>query len=109
MQTLLLILAVAASSPTARATMELRETGTPRTVVALIYFIDEKKPMPREEIPAKVMKVLEYIDKNKKAMEGYEGGRHFGNFEKLLPQKDKSEKPIKYQEWDVNPLRPFVN
>ena len=60
-------------------------------------------------VPEKVLKVLAYFDKNGKAMEGYEGGRNFGNFEKRLPQKDDKGKRIKYQEWDVNPLRPGVN
>jgi ribonuclease T1 len=67
----------------------------------------EKKTKPA--VPEKVLKVLAYFDKNGKAMEGYEGGRNFGNFEKRLPQKDDKGKRIKYQEWDVNPLRPGVN
>jgi guanyl-specific ribonuclease Sa len=54
-------------------------------------------------VPAKVGKVLKYIDEHKKAPEGYVGGRTFGNFEKHLPTKDRRGKPIKYQEWDVNP------
>ena len=60
-------------------------------------------------IPEKVLKVLEYVDKNGKTMEGYEGGRNFGNFERLLPQNDKKGQRIRYREWDVNPRRPGVN
>jgi len=78
-------------------------------VAALVGFsveIDEKKP---PQVPEKVLRVLEYVDKHDKPMEGYEGGRHFGNFEKRLPQKDKSGKAIKYREWDVNPLKPGKN
>lgn len=57
-----------------------------------------------EGIPAKVYEVLEYIDKNEKAPDGYVGGRHFGNYEKLLPiNDDKNNKKLKYREWDVNP------
>ncbi len=62
-----------------------------------------------EGVPAKVGKVLDYVDEHHKAMEGYEGGRTFGNFERLLPQKDEKGRSIKYHEWDVNPLRRGVN
>lgn len=55
------------------------------------------------EIPSKVYEVLSYIKSNGKAIEGYVGGRRFGNYEKLLPQEDEDGKKIKYQEWDVNP------
>jgi ribonuclease T1 len=55
------------------------------------------------KIPAKVYEVLAYIQANKRAPEGYVGGRRFGNFEKNLPQKDDSGHKINYQEWDVNP------
>jgi ribonuclease T1 len=60
-------------------------------------------------IPDKVLKVLEYVDKHGEAMEGYEGGRTFGNFEKRLPQTDDKGRRIKYREWDVNPLKKGVN
>jgi ribonuclease T1 len=60
-------------------------------------------------VPAKVGKVLKYVDEHDKAPEGYEGGRHFGNFEKRLPEKDGKGKAIKYREWDVNPLKKGVN
>jgi ribonuclease T1 len=62
-----------------------------------------------EGVPAKVGVVLEYVDEHHEAMENFEGGRNFGNFERLLPQKDKQGKPIKYQEWDVNPKKRGVN
>ena len=60
-------------------------------------------------VPEKALKVLEYVDKNSQPMQGYEGGRTFGNFERRLPQTDRTGKRIRYQEWDVNPLRPGVN
>ena len=66
------------------------------------------KPVP-PGIPEKVLKVLAYVDKNGKAMDGYEGGRNFGNFERLLPQTDGKGQRVKYREWDVNPRRPGVN
>lgn len=54
-------------------------------------------------IPQKVYEVLKYIKENGTAPEGYVGGRKFGNYEKLLPQKDDNGRRINYQEWDVNP------
>ena len=60
-------------------------------------------------VPAKVGKVLAHIDKNDEAPEGYQGGRNFGNFERLLPRTDKRGRQVRYREWDVNPLRPGVN
>ena len=62
-----------------------------------------------KSVPEKVMTVLKHIDKNDSAMEGYEGGRSFGNFEKLLPQNDDKGQKIKYREWDVNPHIKGVN
>lgn len=56
-----------------------------------------------EDVPAKVLKVLSYIDENGEAPEGYVGGRKFKNLEGLLPKKDQSGRRINYQEWDVNP------
>jgi guanyl-specific ribonuclease Sa len=60
-------------------------------------------------VPAKVAKVLRYVDENDKAMPGYEGGRNFGNFEKRLPQTDKKNRRIRYREWDVNARKQGVN
>ena len=60
-------------------------------------------------VPEKVMKILKYVDDHEAAMDGYEGGRTFGNFEKRLPQTDGKGQRIKYREWDVNPLKPGVN
>ncbi|MEZ0486975.1 ribonuclease domain-containing protein [Fibrella aquatica] len=55
------------------------------------------------QIPQKVYDVLAYARANKRAMDGYVGGRRFGNFENHLPRSDTDGKPIQYQEWDVNP------
>ena len=60
-------------------------------------------------VPEKVATVLRYIDKHRKAPEGYVGGRTFGNFEKLLPQKDRRGRKVRYQEWDVNRKVPGKN
>lgn len=55
------------------------------------------------KIPQKVYEVLKYIKENGTAPDGYVGGRKFGNYEKLLPQKDENGRRINYKEWDVNP------
>ena len=54
-------------------------------------------------IPLKVFKVLNHITNNRRAPEGYIGGRKFKNLENLLPKQSESGKRINYQEWDVNP------
>lgn len=72
------------------------------------------KPAPKPAatangVPEKALKVLEFVDKNGEAMNGYEGGRNFGNFERRLPQSAANGQRIRYREWDVNPLRQGVN
>lgn len=59
----------------------------------------------KDQIPEKVLKVLDYVRQNDRAPDGYVGGRKFGNFEKRLPLKDQSGKIMKYREWDVNPKK----
>ena len=54
-------------------------------------------------IPKKVYDVLAYVRANGRAMDGYVGGRRFGNFENHLPRSSTDGKPVNYQEWDVNP------
>jgi dienelactone hydrolase len=58
-----------------------------------------------KDIPEKVLKVLKHVDETGEAIDGYEGGRSFGNFEKRLPQNDARGRRIRYREWDVNPLQ----
>src|SRR5262245_60857380 len=82
----------------------LAETFPPQTKTT----VAAKPPAPKG-IPDKALKVLEYVDKHDEAMEGYEGGRTFGNFERRLPVTDDKGRRIRYREWDVNPLRPGVN
>ena len=55
------------------------------------------------QIPQKVYDVLTYVRVNGRAMDGYVGGRRFGNFENHLPRSDTDGRLISYQEWDVNP------
>lgn len=66
---------------------------------------DNVRKSQRNAIPQKVYNVLAYVKENGRAPEGYQGGRKFGNFEKHLPLKDETGKPMKYQEWDVNPKK----
>ncbi len=54
-------------------------------------------------IPSYVIEVLKYVRKNKKAPNGYVGGRRFGNFEKRLPINSQIGQKMSYQEWDVMP------
>jgi guanyl-specific ribonuclease Sa len=55
-------------------------------------------PKSPNRIPEKVFKVIEEIKKkNGSAPLGYQGGREFKNYDKILPTG------IKYKEYDVNP------
>jgi ribonuclease T1 len=111
MRYLLLTLVVLVAACDASTTIQSQPTGHENGPVVIDEFVkhDANKSPSKAKVPAKVTTVLEYVDKNKKAPDGYEGGRHFGNFEKVLPQKDKDGKTITYHEWDVNPLKPGVN
>jgi guanyl-specific ribonuclease Sa len=68
---------------------------------------------PRPTVPRKVLQVLEYVEKNSHAPDGYEGGRTFLNLgnggDQSLPNFDANANPIKYKEWDVNPHVPGKN
>jgi dienelactone hydrolase/guanyl-specific ribonuclease Sa len=93
------------SKPSAPATRPTSPpTATPRPATP-----PSNSPATNRNAPEKFLKVLDYVDKNGQPMPGYEGGRNFGNFERRLPQTDRSGKRIRYREWDVNPLRPGVN
>ncbi|MFN8283531.1 MAG: ribonuclease domain-containing protein [Chitinophagales bacterium] len=64
--------------------------------------VEENKDVSNKDIPDKVITVLNYVKKNHEAPDGYVGGRHFGNYERLLPERDAAGNRIEYQEWDVN-------
>jgi predicted Zn-dependent protease len=63
-------------------------------------------PRQRPTVPRYVLQVLDYIEKNNRAPEGYEGGREFLNLGKggdqSLPNFDSNANTIKYREWDVH-------
>jgi ribonuclease T1 len=89
--------------------------GLALTMAFVPHAAPQDKPPEKSDIklpkgvPEKVGKVLKYVDEHNKPPEGYEGGRSFGNFEKLLPPTDDHDKKIRYREWDVNPHRQGVN
>lgn len=60
-------------------------------------------------VPQKAYRVWNYVRENRKAPDGYVGGREFQNREKRLPSKQPDGKSMRYQEWDVNPKRNGVN
>ena len=60
-------------------------------------------PAENSSVPQKAIAVLQYIRANNKAPEGYVGGRHFGNYEQNLPERDQTGKRIDYKEWDIHP------
>lgn len=65
---------------------------------------------PKEAaIPSYVIETLNYILKHEKAPKGYVGGRIYFNRNKVLPQKDASQRNIQYREWDVHPKQPGKN
>jgi dienelactone hydrolase len=86
----------------------LAETFSPPTKAAPAAKTPAPKAAPKG-VPDKATKVLEHVDKTGEAMDGYEGGRTFGNFERRLRATDDKGQRIKYREWDVNPLRAGVN
>lgn len=73
-------------------------------VASNIDFMAKEVAKNNPKIPLKVIHTLVYIRKYDEAPKGYKGGQQFFNREKLLPQNSKKGKPIKYREWDVNPL-----
>jgi dienelactone hydrolase len=86
----------------------LAETFAPPTKPPAKAAMPAKAPAAKE-VPEKVLRVLEHVDRHGDAMDGYEGGRTFGNFERRLAATDDKGRRIKYREWDVNPLKPGVN
>ena len=58
---------------------------------------------PDAAAPAYVLRVLDYVQKNGRAPEGYVGGREFQNREKRLPAEGSGGRIIRYREWDVHP------
>lgn len=64
---------------------------------------DTQTDIRTSNTPDKALKVLKYVRENGVAIDGYVGGRKFGNYEGLLPKNDASHTRINYQEWDVNP------
>ncbi|MBK6860512.1 MAG: ribonuclease [Saprospiraceae bacterium] len=70
---------------------------------------DGLKATKEAAIPSYVIETLNYILKYDKAPKGYVGGRIYFNRNKVLPQKDASQRNIQYREWDVHPKQPGKN
>jgi ribonuclease T1 len=66
-------------------------------------YQNDNQSLQSGNVPAKALKVFQYVKQHKEAIDGYVGGRTFGNYEGHLPKKDASGKTIDYKEWDVNP------
>ena len=64
---------------------------------------NDDKRENNSSFPQKVYETLSYIRQNNHAPEGFVGGRHFGNFEHQLPERDATGNSIDYKEYDVNP------
>jgi guanyl-specific ribonuclease Sa len=62
-----------------------------------------QETIPKTEIPEKVYRVWEYVKEHYSPMNGYVGGRQFGNYEGHLPKRDGGGNSVMYREWDVNP------
>ncbi len=60
-------------------------------------------------IPMEAYAILWYVRQHHQAQPGYVGGKRFGNYEKLLPEKDQKRKKIFYKEWDIYPRQEGVN
>ncbi len=80
------------------------ESSHSKEVASNIDFVAKEVSKNNPKIPLKVIYTLVYIREYNEAPKGYKGGQQFFNREKLLPQKSKEGKPIKYREWDVHPL-----
>jgi len=63
----------------------------------------QHEDQPVAGVPQKALDVLQYVRAHGQPMDGYVGGRIFGNYEHRLPETDDNGNPMHYQEWDVNP------
>jgi ribonuclease T1 len=82
------------------------EHSTPSTQPGKTNRPDDSKPSTSKNhtnVPAHVLKVLDYVEKKGEAPDGYVGGRTFQNREHRLEEKDPKGRAIRYREWDVYP------
>ena len=84
-----------------------RWPAPPRPGEPTVAIAQTARPSPG--IPPEAQAVLAYLRAHHEPPAGFEGGRHFGNYEKALPQADASGRRIQYQEWDVHPHRAHEN
>ena len=104
MKKIVLLLSVFIAFLACRETPKYQQSATND----LASSVSQRKDSQNGSVPEKVYEVLRYVKANGQAMNGYVGGRRFGNYEKRLPMKEDGRK-IQYQEWDVNPKRQGKN
>ncbi len=83
----------------------INRSAPPSTVQA----DNKQRATPADSVPTYVRTVLQYVEKNGTAPDGYEGGRAFQNREKRLPLKSPQGNPLRYREWDVKPRQKAQN
>ncbi|MGR3811129.1 ribonuclease domain-containing protein [Jiulongibacter sp. NS-SX5] len=77
--------------------------------LAVLFFsilscrLPETSQTLTDQIPQAAFDTWAYVKKHNRAPRGYVGGRRFGNYEKLLPQKTETGKRVYYKEWDIYP------
>jgi ribonuclease T1 len=67
------------------------------------------KTLQSAAAPAYALQALAYVRKNGRAPAGYEGGRSFTNYQRVVPYADGQGRRISYQERDVHPHVMGVN
>jgi guanyl-specific ribonuclease Sa len=85
------------AAPLTRAGVEGFQPTAGNAAVQTLVAVQRNKA-----VAAKVAKKVK--EQDGAPLEGYEGGRVFGNHEGRLPSKDKNGNAIKYWEYDVYPL-----
>jgi ribonuclease T1 len=97
------------TKPTPTVQVMPPSVSEPQKTKTAVLTTQNANNQSNSRIDKKVYDVLKYIKANGRAPEGYVGGRDFQNRERRLPRSDTQGKPIKYQEWDVNPKVRGVN
>lgn len=67
------------------------------------YEVLLQSNLATQEIPQQAIKVLKFVRENGRPLNGYVGGKKFGNYEGLLPKKNQYNQNIHYREWDIYP------
>ena len=84
-------------------------SSTAEEITSIKQYLSEPIEISGALIPQKAIDIVDYVEENGSPMQGYKGGQAFKNSERLLPETDANGVPIKYREYDVNPLVKNVN